>query len=92
MRSPSVMIGYWKDEAETARALDPKGWLSTGDVAEIARMAASLFVAVSRTSSFYPSAKRSIQTSSKRNSPAIRCSNKPWWSAIAVRFSLPLLF
>ena len=35
VRSPSIMMGYWKDDAETARALDPTGWLSTGDVAEI---------------------------------------------------------
>ena len=30
-----MMTGYWKDDGETARALDPTGWLSTGDVAEI---------------------------------------------------------
>jgi long-chain acyl-CoA synthetase len=35
VRSPSLMTGYWKDDAETARALDPMGWLSTGDAAEI---------------------------------------------------------
>jgi long-chain acyl-CoA synthetase len=35
VRSPSLMIGYWKDDAETARALDRTGWLSTGDVAAI---------------------------------------------------------
>lgn len=35
VRSPSLMTGYWKDDAETARALDPTGWLSTGDVAAI---------------------------------------------------------
>jgi long-chain acyl-CoA synthetase len=35
VRSPSVMTGYWKNDAETARALDPAGWLSTGDVAEM---------------------------------------------------------
>jgi long-chain acyl-CoA synthetase len=35
VRSPSIMTGYWKDAAEMARALDPTGWLSTGDVAEI---------------------------------------------------------
>ena len=35
VRSPSIMMGYWKDDAETARALDATGWLSTGDVAEI---------------------------------------------------------
>ena len=35
VRSPSNMMGYWKDDAETARALDATGWLSTGDVAEI---------------------------------------------------------
>jgi len=33
--SPSMMTAYWKDDAGTARALDPKGWLSTGDLAEI---------------------------------------------------------
>jgi long-chain acyl-CoA synthetase len=35
VRSPSLMTGYWKDDAETARALDPMGWLATGDVAAI---------------------------------------------------------
>jgi long-chain acyl-CoA synthetase len=35
VRSPSVMMGYWKDQAATARALDTAGWLSTGDLAEI---------------------------------------------------------
>ena len=35
VRSPSIMTGYWKDAGATARALDPMGWLSTGDIAEI---------------------------------------------------------
>ena len=35
VHSPSIMIGYWKDDAETARTLDASGWLATGDVAEI---------------------------------------------------------
>ena len=35
VRSPSIMMGYWKADAETARALDATGWLATGDVAEI---------------------------------------------------------
>lgn len=35
VRSPSVMSAYWKDEAATASAIDPDGWLSTGDLAEI---------------------------------------------------------
>jgi long-chain acyl-CoA synthetase len=35
VRSPSMMTGYWKDPGETARALDPMGWLSTGDFAEL---------------------------------------------------------
>ncbi len=35
VRSPSMMMGYWKDPALTARSLDSAGWLATGDVAEI---------------------------------------------------------
>ena len=36
-RTPSIMLGYWKDDAATARAFNESpGWLSTGDVAEIA--------------------------------------------------------
>jgi long-chain acyl-CoA synthetase len=35
VRSPSMMMGYWKNTGETARTLDPMGWLSTGDVAEL---------------------------------------------------------
>lgn len=32
VKSPSVMAGYYKDEAETAAALTPDGWLRTGDL------------------------------------------------------------
>ena len=35
VHTPSVMMGYWKDAALTARTLDPAGWLATGDLAEI---------------------------------------------------------
>ena len=35
VRSPSIMKGYWQDQASTARAIDSDGWLRTGDVAEI---------------------------------------------------------
>jgi long-chain acyl-CoA synthetase len=35
VHSPSMMTGYWKDDAGTARALNRAGWLSTGDAAEI---------------------------------------------------------
>jgi long-chain acyl-CoA synthetase len=33
VRGPNVFAGYWHDEAATARALTPDGWLRTGDVA-----------------------------------------------------------
>ena len=32
VKSPSVMKGYYKDEATTAEALTPDGWLRTGDL------------------------------------------------------------
>jgi long-chain acyl-CoA synthetase len=35
VRSPSIMKGYWQDQASTARAIDSNGWLRTGDIAEI---------------------------------------------------------
>lgn len=35
VRTPAMMKGYWKDELRTRQALDPQGWLSTGDIAEI---------------------------------------------------------
>jgi long-chain acyl-CoA synthetase len=35
VHTPSIMDGYWKDEASTAQAIDLDGWLHTGDLAEI---------------------------------------------------------
>jgi fatty-acyl-CoA synthase len=31
----SVMLGYWNDEARTREAVDPAGWMHTGDLATI---------------------------------------------------------
>ncbi|WP_029001395.1 AMP-binding protein [Azohydromonas australica] len=33
VRGPQVMKGYWNHPQETARALEPDGWLHTGDMA-----------------------------------------------------------
>ncbi len=35
IRSPSLMTGYWQNEAQTAEAVDAHGWLHTGDIAEL---------------------------------------------------------
>ncbi|MDR7033037.1 AMP-binding protein [Mesorhizobium sp. BE184] len=34
-RGYSVMKGYWEDEEKTAEAIDPEGWMHTGDLATI---------------------------------------------------------
>ena len=36
-KSPAVMLGYYKDEEETAKVLRPDGWLHTGDYGYIDR-------------------------------------------------------
>jgi len=35
LRSPYVMLGYWRDEAASAEVLKPGGWLDVGDVAKL---------------------------------------------------------
>lgn len=35
VRSPSLMMGYWNQPEATRQAIDPDGWLRTGDLAEI---------------------------------------------------------
>ncbi len=33
VRGYAVMLGYWNDEAQTAKAIDAEGWMHTGDLA-----------------------------------------------------------
>ncbi|ATY58485.1 AMP-binding enzyme [Cordyceps militaris] len=35
MRGPSIFAGYFRNEAENAKAIEPDGWFHTGDIAEI---------------------------------------------------------
>jgi long-chain acyl-CoA synthetase len=34
IKGPNVMLGYYKDEAETAKSFNEDGWLLTGDIGE----------------------------------------------------------
>ncbi len=43
VKGPQVMLGYWKNPAETAIVLDTEGWLKTGD---LVRMDAQGFIYV----------------------------------------------
>lgn len=36
VKGPQVMLGYWKRDDETAKVLQPDGWLHTGDIAVMA--------------------------------------------------------
>lgn len=36
VRGPNVCLGYWQQPQVSAQAIDPEGWLHTGDIAEIA--------------------------------------------------------
>ena len=51
VRGPNVMMGYWRREAETARALEPDGWLHTGDRASLENGMITRSRGASRTSS-----------------------------------------
>jgi long-chain acyl-CoA synthetase len=35
VRGPNVMLGYWQNREATGAAIDSRGWLHTGDVAEM---------------------------------------------------------
>jgi long-chain acyl-CoA synthetase len=35
VRTPSAMLGYWRDQPSTVKTIDNEGWLHTGDLAEI---------------------------------------------------------
>jgi len=35
IRGPQVMTGYWQKPEETAKTIDPDGWLHTGDMAKM---------------------------------------------------------
>jgi long-chain acyl-CoA synthetase len=35
IRGPQIMLGYWQQPQATSAAIDPNGWLMTGDVAQM---------------------------------------------------------
>ena len=71
VRSRSIMMGYWKDDGETARALDPTGWLSTGDP-EQPNHAASKIELLARITSLLVALPRYAQVR------AVHLTLEPW--------------
>ena len=74
VRSPYLMLGYWRDAEATATALKPGGWLAMGDMA---RLVDGWLYIDARRPGHDPGERR--RTSRRPRSSTASTSTPTWW-------------